>query len=335
MSTATRSPQPRGSAARARRSSDPRARVWLDVPYAQKDAAKAAGARWDPHEKRWYAEPAGSPEEREAPRTGSSSAGPDMAALAGWMPLPELLPGEDRQFGSGLFVDLIPASCWFTNVRSCITGKDWDRVRRMVYARAGQRCEACGGQRDRDAKVWLEAHERWEYDEATSMQRLRRLVCLCTRCHESTHYGRATVYRYDGRALAHLMSVNRWSERTAQRHIEAAFDEWDRRNTRDWTLDLSMLTAAGVTLAGPPQARQHRTIANETLHGPAAAAATPTTRPEQTEPAAHESLSATVESAPGPGWFPDPAGRYEYRWWTGQAWTADVASSGVPALDPL
>lgn len=23
-------------------------RIWLDVPYAEKDQAKAAGARWDP-----------------------------------------------------------------------------------------------------------------------------------------------------------------------------------------------------------------------------------------------------------------------------------------------
>lgn len=30
-------------------------RVWLAVPYAEKDAAKAAGARWDPQARRWYA----------------------------------------------------------------------------------------------------------------------------------------------------------------------------------------------------------------------------------------------------------------------------------------
>ncbi len=31
------------------------ARVWLDVPYEEKDAAKAGGARWDPQALRWYA----------------------------------------------------------------------------------------------------------------------------------------------------------------------------------------------------------------------------------------------------------------------------------------
>jgi hypothetical protein len=43
---------------------------WLDVPYAEKDEAKAAGARWDFGAKRWY-----------APRPG-------MAELARWLPVP-------------------------------------------------------------------------------------------------------------------------------------------------------------------------------------------------------------------------------------------------------
>ena len=30
-------------------------KTYLDVPYAQKDEAKALGARWDPAKKQWYA----------------------------------------------------------------------------------------------------------------------------------------------------------------------------------------------------------------------------------------------------------------------------------------
>jgi hypothetical protein len=44
----------------------------------------------------------------------------DAAGLQRWAALPEapdLLPGEDRNFGTGLFVDLVPSTCWFTNVR--------------------------------------------------------------------------------------------------------------------------------------------------------------------------------------------------------------------------
>jgi hypothetical protein len=40
--------------------------------------------------------------------------------------------GEDRTFGSGLFVDLVPWSCWFTNVRSCVDPHDCDRTRALA-----------------------------------------------------------------------------------------------------------------------------------------------------------------------------------------------------------
>ena len=108
--------------------------MWLDVPFAEKDSAKAAGARWDPAARLWYA---------PAPGTGATVD-----------PRPRSFAGEDRQFGAGLFVDLIPQSCWFTNVRSCVAPADWHRLRKMVYRRAGQQCEICG------SKVRLEAHER-------------------------------------------------------------------------------------------------------------------------------------------------------------------------------
>lgn len=34
------------------------------------------------------------------------------------------------------------------------------------------------------------------------------------------------------------------------------------------------------------------------------------------------------------GWLPDPAGRYERRYWSGTGWTEHVTSGGVPAADP-
>ena len=137
-------------------------RLWLEVPYDEKDLAKAAGARWDPHQRCWY-----------APRPTDQ-----LHRWAARPPLPELLPGEDRNFGGdALFVDLVPDSCWFTNVRSCVSKRDWDRLRTMIYRRAGHRCEICGAGREPAAQVWLEAHERWSYEFATRTQHLVRLIC--------------------------------------------------------------------------------------------------------------------------------------------------------------
>jgi hypothetical protein len=216
----------------------------LDVPFGEKDEAKALGARWDQAARRWWAPPGRGP------------------GLARWAPLPEipeLLPGEDRSFGTGLFVDLVPTSCWFTNVRSCVCQRDWERLRRMIQVRAGGVCEACGQNPGTDA------HERWAYDDAAGVQSLRRLIWVCAACHETTHMGLANLRGRGPAARAHLQKVTNMSTAATAAHVERAFALWQRRSTRTWELDLSMLTAAGVRLAVPPQARDRVQAAEETL----------------------------------------------------------------------
>jgi hypothetical protein len=208
-------------------------RVWLDVPFDEKDLAKPAGARWDPQARRWY-----------APRAG-------MDGLRRWAPLPLLLPGEDRSFGSGLFVDLVPASCWFTNVRTCVRPESWDRIRKAVYGRAGDRCEACGRPADKAAGLRMEAHERWDYDTAGGAQVLRRLICLCQGCHAVTHLGLASVRGEGEQAFRHLLAVTGMREREGTAHVDAAFALWEQRSAREWELDVSMLSGLGIRLAAP------------------------------------------------------------------------------------
>ena len=43
--------------------------------------------------------------------------------------------------------------------------------------------------------------------------------------------------------------------------------------------------------------------------------------------------AAAGEPVP-PGWFPDPSGRYQLRWWDGSAYTEHVSSGGVTGTDP-
>jgi hypothetical protein len=224
-------------------------KIWLDVPFAEKDEAKALGARWDQAARRWY-----------APRPG-------MAHLDRWQALPDipdLLPGEDRSFGSGLFVDLVPSSCWFTNVRSCVSARDWERLRRMIINRAGHRCEVCHRGADRDARRWLEAHERWAYDENARVQVLRRLICLCTDCHTTTHYGLARLNGKDQEAFNHLCAVTQLPPIEANRQIAAAFELWHQRSRIDWELDLSNLDCASISVTRPPTAQQRPNMARKT-----------------------------------------------------------------------
>jgi TIR domain-containing protein/uncharacterized protein DUF2510 len=39
-------------------------------------------------------------------------------------------------------------------------------------------------------------------------------------------------------------------------------------------------------------------------------------------------------AGPAPGWFPDPRGRFEQRYWDGTKWTAHVARAGKALVDP-
>jgi len=158
-------------------------------------------------------------------------------------PLPDVLPGEDRSYGAGLFVDLIPKSSWFDNVRAAVDPADWDRLRHHVYRRARYRCEAC-----RTKGFRLEAHERFAYNAQAGVQRLVRLICLCHWCHTATHMGLAGLLGVQDQALAHLMTVTGMNPAEADEHVGEAFARWERRSQIPWRVDLSMLAAAGVGL---------------------------------------------------------------------------------------
>lgn len=45
--------------------------------------------------------------------------------------------------------------------------------------------------------------------------------------------------------------------------------------------------------------------------------------------------SGAARAPGGPGWFPDPAGRHERRYWDGSSWTEHVQDGQTPATDPL
>jgi hypothetical protein len=206
------------------------ARKYLGVPYHENEEAKSLGAKWDHRARLWY---------------DPSS---DSSALDRWkMNTTAIieLKGEDRTFGGSLlFVDLIPRSCWFTNVRYCVHPSDWERLRRHVYARAGSRCECCGAHTPRP-----EAHERWSYDAVRRVQTLARLVALCCSCHEATHMGLAELRGRGDDATAHLRRVRGFTDQEAEAHIRDAFRLWSERSSIEWELDLSIITDSGIRLA--------------------------------------------------------------------------------------
>jgi hypothetical protein len=99
----------------------------------------------------------------------------------------------------------------------------------------------------------VEAHEEWQYDEGSGVQRLERLIALCPACHEVKHIGRTTNIGRGPEARQHLANVNGWTRREAGMYVAAVMYEWAQRSKRDWRLDLSALADYGIE---PPTAAE-------------------------------------------------------------------------------
>lgn len=85
-----------------------------------------------------------------------------------------------------LSVELIPMTSWYSNVRSNVTSKQWDIIRKDTYKKANYKCEICGG---KGMTHSVECHEIWDYDEKTKLQKLVRFIALCPNCHKVKHIG--------------------------------------------------------------------------------------------------------------------------------------------------
>ena len=144
-----------------------------------------------------------------------------------------------------LTVELVPSTCWYTNVRSHVPKAVWDRLRRQVAAEAGDRCEICGGR----GRRWpVECHEVWHYDDERKVQRLDRLAALCPACHEAERAGLASKRGRLSQVITHLAQVNGWSPDDAALYLEAVFETWASPSRHEWTLDISLLTTRyGIT----------------------------------------------------------------------------------------
>lgn len=133
--------------------------------------------------------------------------------------------------------ELVPDSCWYSNLRSILKPSIWDVVRRDAYARAEGRCMIC----NRPVKR-LEAHEKWEYDEKTCTQKLVDVVAICHSCHSVIHIGRTQLLGDEKKASDHFMKVNKCSYSDYRKALGAANEKHRRLNSvAEWKLDLSWL----------------------------------------------------------------------------------------------
>jgi hypothetical protein len=142
-----------------------------------------------------------------------------------------------------LTVELIPSTCHFSNVRTTVTPKEWDKIRHLSYEAADHKCEICGNIGTKQGyKHKVECHEIWEYDDVNHIQKLIGLISLCPKCHQVKHIGRAIAIGKKDECYRHLIYVNKWTIEQVQNHVLTSFELHKERSKHEWTLDLSLLT---------------------------------------------------------------------------------------------
>lgn len=138
-----------------------------------------------------------------------------------------------------LEVEIIPSKSWYNNVRSNVSEKEWDIIRKKCYKKAGYKCEICGDSGlDQGMSHRVECHEIWNYDNKTKIQKLVGFISLCPLCHKVKHFGLAQISGEGEIAFNQLMKVNKMTEEEARKYL----NEDNGSTYRDrfkWELDIS------------------------------------------------------------------------------------------------
>lgn len=149
--------------------------------------------------------------------------------------------------------ELVPATCWFSNVRSAVSRAQWDKIRKQVYAQAWDVCQICGGV---GPKHPVEAHEIWSYDDHNQIQKLVGMIALCPDCHQVKHFGFAQSQGKGELAMQHLMKVNKLTKKQAIKYLNGVMEQWVERSKKNWKLDISHLSEYGIDTS--ELKREHR-----------------------------------------------------------------------------
>ncbi len=133
--------------------------------------------------------------------------------------------------------ELVPDGCWYSNLRSILSKKEWDFLKAEAKKTANGRCMICGAKTDR-----LEAHEKWEYDLDSCTQKLIDIIAVCKDCHSVIHIGRTQLLGDIERAENHYMKVNNCTYSEFRKELGKANEIHKLRNgVSEWKLDLTYL----------------------------------------------------------------------------------------------
>ncbi len=165
--------------------------------------------------------------------------------------------------------DAIPSTSWGSNLHHLLIPAAWESFRQETFAKTGNHCEICGW--------WngLDCHELWEYHEpiegipsdVCGVQRLVRLMPLCSRCHETYHLGLASMQRRIQQAGDRLGSYNRYTPRETEEYCYLNKENWQRRSRRPWALDLSCMAPGPLIIKRAWHKNEDGTFVGKTQTG--------------------------------------------------------------------
>jgi hypothetical protein len=148
-----------------------------------------------------------------------------------------------------LTIELIPKTCHYSNVRSSLSKKEWDKIRFISYENANYVCEICSQTGlEQGYRHKLECHEIWKYDDKKKIQKLVGLISLCPLCHQVKHIGRANAMGKQADVFKQLETINNWDHKQVVQHVAEAFEEYKERSNYEWKLDISLLKKSPYNL---------------------------------------------------------------------------------------
>lgn len=142
------------------------------------------------------------------------------------------------RMGLKLTIELIPASSWYTNLRSLLPREVWNNVRTFVYEKSGYRCSICKTETNR-----FHCHEVWVFDEERRTQTLKSLQALCPLCHNVKHIGISGIKAREGKLdyeelITHFIQVNNVPRDIFFSHREVAIQTFLKRSKISWEIIL-------------------------------------------------------------------------------------------------
>jgi hypothetical protein len=209
---------------------------YFDIQYNLSDFAKELGFKFNVSKQTWYY---CGPEDELEYVSSFFIEDQLMTKFSSF-----IFPGEDRTYDSNKLVfDLIPFTAWKVNVRSEVPSLVWKAIGSFVHRRASGKCEICGEKCRR-----LECHERFSFDIENGIQKLERLIGLCSMCHATTHIGLAQKQGREEEMKQHYRRVMWCSEAKYIEERNKAIELVVKRTNVPWELDLSIIENGGIKL---------------------------------------------------------------------------------------